>query len=462
MLDAAAASASRRATTRDVAPLLAIGAPLALLAVALALVAPSLVVQDSWLALVAGREVAEHGLPHADHLTALASGHRWIDQQWLAQLILFEATRLGGVGVAFALCILATLAAFALLFHVAYRRGCSPVALLVFLPLAVGASPWGLQLRTQSFALPLFALVLWLLERNAPLAALPAIAVWANVHGSAVIGVALLAAYAAARRSRRALVAAALAPLALLASPYALDLPGYYRLMLVDPPFGHAIREWNRTTPSGLTALFFLLVAVAVALALLRRGRLTLFDRLVLALTIVLGLDAMRGIVWFGLAALALLPPLATRRPGAARFEGSAATLFVLVAAVTVAGAIAVAAARPAHAYERRFPAALLPVVARSAAGGVVFADEPTADWLLWRLPSLRGRIAYDVRFEILTRPQIARLIAWHGFGRGWSAVPGPASVVVDDPRHVSRLVATGRWRRVLAGATFAVAERLP
>ena len=25
-------------------------------------------------------------------------------------------------------------------------------------------------------------------------------------------------------------------------------------------------------------------------------------------------------------------------------------------------------------------------------------------DWLLWRLPELRGRVAYDVRFELVTR----------------------------------------------------------
>ena len=33
--------------------------------------------------------------------------------------------------------------------------------------------------------------------------------------------------------------------------------------------------------------------------------------------------------------------------------------------------------------------------------GTRVWATDGTADWLLWRIPDLRGRIAFDVRFEL-------------------------------------------------------------
>jgi hypothetical protein len=424
----------------DVAPLLAILAPLALLAATLAIVLPALVVQDSWLALVDGREVAEHGLPHVDHLAALTMGHRWVDQQWLGQLVLYEAARLGGVGASFAVCLACALGALALCLHVAYRRGASPLALLAFSLLAVAAAPWGLQLRTQSFALLFFALTLWLLERRS-LVVLPVLALWANVHGSVVVGVALVLAYALVARHPVLTVA----PAMLFVSPYALSLPGYYRLMLVDPPFGKAVNEWHRTKPCALTAVFFAVVLVALLLA----RRLDPFAQVVLLLTFAIGLDAMRGIVWFALAALAYLPAAATRRPR--RLSGPVAGSFACLAGVAVVAALAWAGTRDG---EQGFPAKLLSV------RGPVLANEATADWLLWRRPDLR--IAYDVRFELASPAQIDRLIAWRRFEPGWRGVAAGYRTVVDDPAHVARLVAGGGWRRIASSDDVAAAERVP
>jgi hypothetical protein len=457
----------------QIAPLLAVAAPLALLAVAAAAASPGLVIQDTWLSLVSGREVAGHGLPSVDHLAALTAGHRWVDQQWLAQLLLYGAARVGGIGAAVALCLLAIVAAFGLAASTAHRRGASPRATLVFLVLSVAAAPWGLQLRAQALALPLFAGTLWLLardpdaKRRSTLWVLPLLCVWANVHGTVVLGVALVAAWALqalVRRTSRGPAAACLvlAPVSLLASPYATALPGYYRLMLLNPPFGRQIREWQRTTPSILTAVFFALAAYTLVLVVVRRRRVGAFDALVLALALATGLEAIRGIVWFGLAAAALLPALATRRPGAVRFEGRAAAALVGAALVAVAGAVVWAAVRPATDYETRFPAGLLGVVRdRAAAGDRVFANEATSDWLLWELPLLRGRVAYDVRFELDSPAQIRRLTAWRDLRPGWRAATTGYALVVDDPKHVARLLAGGGWRRVYSAPKFAVAERI-
>src|SRR6476661_6167640 len=92
-------------------PWLSVVAPVALLVIGLAAFSPALVTQDFWLALVSGREVAQHWLPHADHLTVMASGRHWVDQQWLAQLVLYEVTRVGGVGAAVAVCLFAVASA---------------------------------------------------------------------------------------------------------------------------------------------------------------------------------------------------------------------------------------------------------------------------------------------------------------------------------------------------------------
>src|SRR5437660_8882514 len=288
-------------------PWLSVAAPVALLVIGLASFSPALVTQDFWLALVSGREVAEHGLPHLDHLTVMASGHHWVDQQWLAQLILFETGRIG-IGAASAVCLLSIAAALSIVGLVAHGRGATPLPIFAFLVACIAAAPWGMQFRPQAFALPLFSLTLWLLTRDprarrtSTLWVLPILCLWANTHGSVVLGALLVMAYGlqplvrtADRPAKlRALAWPLLPPPALLASPYATSLPGYYRLMLLNSPFGREIREWQQSTPSGLTAVFFLLLAVAVVLVVTRRGRLGLLDLLVLGLTVAAGLDALR------------------------------------------------------------------------------------------------------------------------------------------------------------------------
>jgi hypothetical protein len=233
--------------------------------------------------------------------------------------------------------------------------------------------------------------------------------------------------------------------------------------MLLNPPFGREVREWQQTTPSGLTAVFFLLLAVAVVLVITRRGRLGLLDLLVLGLTAAAGLDALRGIVWFGLACVALLPALLTRSPGTTRFEGRAADLSAWAAITVAAAAIVWVGARPGTSYTTRFPRALARVVdARTAAGREpVFADDSSADWLLWELPSLRGQVAYDVRFELLTKSQIAQLVAWDNLEPGSRKVLADYPFVIADPKHIAALVATGRWRPLLSSSQEALAERV-
>jgi hypothetical protein len=460
------------------APLLAVAAPVALLAIGLAAFSPELLTQDFWLALVSGREIAQHGLPTADHLTVMASGHRWVDQQWLAQFFFYEIARIGGIGAAAAFSLFAAAAALSIAGFTAYQRGASPITILLFLLLCGAAAPPGMQFRTQSLALPLFSLTVWLLvrdpnaERRSTLWVLPVLCLWANLHGSAVLGASLVAVYglqALIRGARgpartRAFGCVGLAPLALLASPYALSLPGYYRMMLVDPPFGREIQEWQRTTPRGLTAIFFLLLAIALVLVVTRRRRLGLLDFLVLGLALATALDATRGIIWFALAAAALLPALATRHPWGARFEGRGAAALVWAAVGVVVVAAVWLGTQPATRYPNQFPQALLRVVRAKTASGHerVFANAASADWLLWEVPSLRGRVAYDVRFELLKSSQFNRLVHWNGRGPGWQAMAAPYALVVEDPKHVAGLVATGRWRRLTASPRVAVAERLP
>jgi hypothetical protein len=66
---------------------------------------------------------------------------------------------------------------------------------------------------------------------------------------------------------------------------------------------------------------------------------------------------------------------------------------------------------------------------------GLVFADSRYADWLLWAEPDLRGRIAYDVRFELFSTSQITKLSAFSNrIGDDWRGATNGYAVVVFEP----------------------------
>ena len=79
------------------------------------------------------------------------------------------------------------------------------------------------------------------------------------------------------------------------------------------------------------------------------------------------------------------------------------------------------------------------------------------------RLDRALGRLPHTICYAVKSNGnlQVLRLFAWRNFGPGWRRVAAPYTVVVDDPAHIRGLVATGRWRRVRAGAQIAVAERI-
>jgi hypothetical protein len=444
-------SAAWRRGLIQLAPSLPLFATLALASVFLLATTPGFIVQDTWIALVAGREIVQHGLPTHEQLTILAAGRRWVDQQWLGQLVIYGLSLAGGIKLVVLTCEAAALSAWGFAIAAAGRRGpVAPGVVTVLVALGILSSPWGLQVRTQELALPLYAAVLWLLltdprlVRRRTLSVLGLLVVWANVHGSVVLGVAVVVAYAVtawrAAAPRRRLLPYVATPLTLLASPYATRLPGYYHLMIVSPPFRRYIQEWQPSRPSITTAIFYLLAAVTLAVVIRRRHAYQPGEIVILVLACASAAWAIRNIVWFALAAAAILP---ARERGEAFRTASAGVAAIAMACVIPVSA-ALALAKPATYWQghvsNQAAIALAPLVHGKS---TVFADDSHADWLLWRFPELRGRLVYDDRVELLTSGQL-RMLQRALYGRGGTL--GACLVVVDPglAKHFSGRVA---WR---------------
>ncbi len=314
------------------------------------------------------------------------------------------------------------------------------------------AAPWAWTFRAQLFALPLFTGLVWLLASEARrpsrrvYLALPLLVVWANLHGSVVLGAVLTMTLAAielvSRRDlplRRGLALLLLAPLAVLATPYGpIETARYYRFMLTDPPFASRVIEWQPSDLGADTLVFYALATLAVVVVVLGRRRLQAFDVVALALTFVGAVLAIRGIPWFALTSMILLPvALGSVLEGSAAVVRSGLNRGLAVGAVAVvAVAVAVAVARDASWYESEWPNGALSAVAEVAADPSerVLATDRHADWLLWKVPGLRGRLAFDVRFELYDEAFFDRLASYKLQTGDWKALAeGYGLVVVDE-----------------------------
>lgn len=398
---------------------------------------PAHLSQDGWLALVAGRIIAQHGIPHHDYLTVMAHGVPWNDQQWLAQLLMYGLYSLGGLALLTVLYVLITGAAFAMAIAAARRLGAEDRHVTAMLP--VGAFFYlatAVSIRTQGFAYPLFVGTLWLLamEIRRPTRrayyVFPMLILWANLHGSATLGAGIAVIYGACvlvqgyrsqgRKGlleRRGLAFIIGSPLCLLVTPYGLSILTYYKATLFNSDFSKLVSEWQPVTAYMILAVPLLLVIIGTVWALGRSGRKTpLFDQLVLIVLAIGGVDAVRNITWFGLALVVLLPatltavmkvkPAAPRRHRLNLTLAGASVLLTLVVTIGTLG-------HPASWFERTYPTRAIQVVRTLMArqpNAKVFADVRFADWLVWHDPSLAGHIAYDTSFENLTVAQLQTL----------------------------------------------------
>lgn len=414
--------------------------------------------QDGWLALVSGRVVADSGLPRTDTLTAWTAHVQWVDQQWLGQLFLYRLASAGNLRLVMLVHVGLLATAMAAALAAARWRGGSARSVGFVAAPALVVILMSAQMRAQSLAYPLFVATAWLLiadSRKASrrvLLVLPLLVLWANVHGSVVLGAALTTVFGVllvvrtvrvkAASSREVLLRGALlavAPcLCVFASPYGSSLFHYYGSTAFNSSFARVVSEWQHSWPSLMTLPFYVLAAAGAWLLLRNRRAVSMFEQLALLLLFLAGVAALRNMVWFSFFALIVLPfPLGQRLGEVSGKESKTvktALAAAAIAAVSVAGAAA--ASRP----ESWLTSSVYPAAAANAVGAAaatdptahIYSDVRFADWLLWTRPELAGRIAYDARFELLSNAELDRLYRLqNGLTPQWKAAVADHRLVV-------------------------------
>ncbi len=450
-------------------------------------------------------------LPSPDPFTFTAGGSAWVDQQWGAQAILAAVHRLGGWGLLAVVRALLVGLTFWLVLD-ACRSAGAGIRVAAWLTLggfAVGLVTLGL--RPQLFGMVLFAGTLAILARRdrrpGLVWALPLIvAIWANLHGSFVLGpAAVLVAWLGdlvARRPavRRLLVVGVLSAGATLVNPYGFGVWAYAAGVAADPTIRRLISEWQPTTLLSFSgAVFYGSVAgTAVLLALVvRRSGNGAAGRIVrrtwptlawLAGLATIGAFAERGVAWWSIAApvaLAGLLGLATGgpvdHPSTTPAPPSRAPAGSLVA-TTIVAVLLVAVVAVLPTWRRGDPLygpdGLLTDAPRGITDAVLAHAGPSSriwnaqrwgSWLEFAVPV--APVAVDSRIELIPADAWADHLALSGGAADWSAILDRRGVTivaadaVEQRGLIPLLRASTGWRLVHEdrdGAVFVRAVASP
>lgn len=428
---------------------------------------------DVWWHLRAGDWIlSHHRLPSTDEWSAIASGHRWLDHEWLSQVLLalgYHAGGYRGVSVINAACLLALLA---LLAYQAFRRT-TPYRAAGITVLAVLGTYGGWAARPQLASFLLLVPAASLLRRGIrtgriPWSLMPMTWLWANLHGLWVLGVGMVLAVATGlllehRRSgvTRATRYGLLAVGMLAAAAVTPNGPRILAAPLEVSSVGKYVSEWGPTPLLSIYGLGFFGLLVVYLVAVARRNDPIQWTELMPVLfAAVLGLRYIRTVapatvilVPYVAATLASRPQHPPRR-----LDRISVTALIGTVCAGVAGAIMVARTTPPLPENA-------PVAATAAINGLtgpqrVLNEYGTGGWVLWAAPESHPLI--DGRAELYGNGYIgAYLDALAMRGPNWLSFLGhqhpTVALLHRDVPAATGLQREAKWRPIYEDRTWIV-----
>jgi hypothetical protein len=318
----------------------------ALLVVAVAAVAGRVGTDARWMAAL-GRLVSQHGSIPAGVPFAVAASHNWPNVPVLGELIFHWLEQaMGDRGLMLAQ-LVAVAAAVGALIADALSGGAEEAGAARALVLGGLGCITALAIaRAQLFSLALFPVLCWLLraESRRPSwrvwLAIPLLALWANLHGGVLVGLAVLLAYLVIDRRRRqplVAVAVALAGLAAVcATPALLSSISYYRGVLTGQAAAAGQAMWAALSlTSPLDVLF--IACAGVLLIQFWRARPVCWELVAAAGLALMAIQAGRNGLWLAL----FLAPTAARSFAPRRQWTALAALVVPLSAAVLVFALA-------------------------------------------------------------------------------------------------------------------------
>lgn len=258
---------------------------LGLLAALLGGLAQTLADPDLWGHVRFGLDILASGIPQLDPYS-FTSDILWVNHEWLAEVLMalaWEAAAGPGL-IGLKTFVIAIVAASVIAVLRSDKVGLPALDLLTAVAL-LGLWPRVFVIRPQIFSLALFALLLLVLrraERGRPQALWllpPLFALWVNLHGGWLVGIAALGCWTAATlllpgplQRRTVLLASAASLAATLANPYGIGMLGFMHgtVGLSRPD----INDWRPMLDMSAAEIVPWLISLGVTVVALIRSRL--------------------------------------------------------------------------------------------------------------------------------------------------------------------------------------------
>ena len=404
----------------------------ALLAVALVGLARQVEPADFWWHLASGRHIVETGsIPTTDIFSWTQAGEPFFTQPWLAQVLMYLFHSLGGLPLLLVIHAVLLTGGYALLLRecvaITGRERLSALTLLLF-TLPPSVINW--SVRPQSWAIPLFLASLVLLSAYRRGGATRAIwllpllmALWVNLHGAFVTGLALVGVTVVVEGWRtwrghaggltperwwRLMAVAATTGAAVFANPRGVGVIAYVVELLTSSTVAPLVTEWSVPEATSLYgALFFGASLVLIAALTLTPRPPSATDLLIAAAFWVLALTAIRHALWFAAAGAPVLArAIVARTPAPEPRAGAPAVSVGLLGIVMLGLVMASPWVRPLVFDGQRgeLVGSLTPVAAVAALQGEaqaqlrLFNYEAAGSYLIWQTPE--QPVFIDPRFE--------------------------------------------------------------
>ncbi|MEX0832527.1 MAG: hypothetical protein WD276_01430 [Actinomycetota bacterium] len=401
-----------------------------------------------------------YDLVRTDVFSFTAAGLPWFDQQWAAQVLLAFVHGAGGWSLV-AILRAGLVGAIYLFVYLSCRQadaGVRPSAWLTISSFLVGVG--ALSPRPQLIGMALFAVTVWTTasrhKHPARMWLVPALTiVWANTHGSfflAPLFLSLVWFQDLHERRPAASTTAKIAVLSLAATlinPYGLGVWHYVISLSTNDVVTRFIQEWQPPTVRHFGGAVFLASAVGVAIVLVRRRKKTPWPALLtLGAFLIMGLFALRGIVWWSIVAPVIIAGLLPKAQGA-RQPDPPKRLNLAIAAVLVALGISFLPVFRDHnpltqnkpLLSDAPPGVTAGLRAVLEPGDRMFAPQRWGSWFELALP--RNPVAVDSRIEVIPESVWADYVTVSFGQEGWQQVLDrwDVNVVITHPEQQRYLI---------------------
>ncbi|HAX61589.1 MAG TPA: hypothetical protein DCX95_03385 [Elusimicrobia bacterium] len=362
---------------------------------------------DFWGHLFFGKQIVEtKNIPKIDFYSYTAYGNKWVNHEWLSEVILYSTYKKSGdKGLIFLKILIGFFTGcFLFLTLLIYSKNYKiilPVYLFALSLIFIGTS-----FRPQIFTylyLSIFGFLLHLYKKTGKLPFLillfPTMVLWSNSHGGFVVGLAIALILLLEKYNRKHLFIIIALPLASLITPYHVNLWKAIFRALTNPLTAKYITEWGKFTLSDFPLVGYLFVFIAIISAV--SSLIYLFQKkylssLVILLSILFASRYSRHIPVFAIIVAPFLLPF---------FESikKRATVIILTISAFSPFFLLLFATLKNPSLEitdsDRFPANAVNFLKEKKLGGNIFNEFNWGEYLIWHLYP-QCKVAIDGRYD--------------------------------------------------------------